>query len=214
MQKASRKMSERLFKVLDGDRKPCHGGRGRWDARKWMPPIEGIGLCGRGYHLCRADDLVRWLGPVIYEATWRGERLDGDHKIVVSEARLVRRLTTWNERTARLFGTDCAEAVLALIPEPGRTVCAETIAVTRRFADGKATRGELAVAKDAARAAGAAAWASGEAAKNAAWASGEAAKNAAWAAGDAAQNAVWAAGAAAGAKQARILMGYLYPGEA
>src|SRR3990167_10777896 len=114
-------MTERLFKVLGDNRTPVHGGKGVWEARKWMPPIDNIEPCERGYHLCREADLIHWLGPNIYEAAYRGERIDAEDKIVVSEARLVRRLTTWNDRTARLFGADCAERVLRLIPEPHRT---------------------------------------------------------------------------------------------
>ena len=106
---------ERLFKVLGENRTAFHGGSGKWFARKWMPPIADIKPWVRGYHLCREKDLLGWLGPEIWEAEYRGERIDQADKIVVSEARLVRRLP-WDERTARLFAADCAEQVLHLIP--------------------------------------------------------------------------------------------------
>ncbi|HUX30180.1 MAG TPA: hypothetical protein VMV78_06085, partial [Thiobacillus sp.] len=74
---------ERLFKVLGDDGRPCHGGTGRWrlphDGKPgdWMPPIEGdLVPCENGYHLCREGDLADWLGPHIFEAEYRGERLD------------------------------------------------------------------------------------------------------------------------------------------
>jgi hypothetical protein len=99
---------------------------------------------------------------VLYEAGYRGERVDvdtGDTKTVVREARLLRRVPTWNERTARLFACDCAERVLPLYERavPGDTRPRESIAVARRFAAGAATPEELtaawAAAWDAARAA-------------------------------------------------------------
>jgi hypothetical protein len=138
----------RTFKVLGPDLKPFHGGTGQWVAGEWMPPIDTIEPCVRGYHLCRESDLVSWLGPEIWEAEWRGDMIEQSDKIVVSEARLIRRLDTWNERTARLF------------------------------ADGGATDEERAAAWAAPRtAAGAAPWtAAGAAARAAAWAAARAAQ--------------------------------------
>ena len=78
-----------------------------------MPAIEGeIVPCENGYHLCRRRDLVTWLGPAIYLAEYSGEVVEVDDKIVVRRARLVRKLDTWNDRTARQFACDCAERVL------------------------------------------------------------------------------------------------------
>jgi hypothetical protein len=77
-----------------------------------MPPIAGeLSPCMNGYHLCREGDLMEWLGPVIYEAEYRGEFLRSQDKLVCREARLLRRLDTWNETTMRLFAADCAERV-------------------------------------------------------------------------------------------------------
>lgn len=201
-------MSERLFKVLGDGMEPFHGGKGRWLAGRWMPPVANIQLCRQGYHLCREQDLVLWLGPTIYEAEWRGERIDDSDKIVVSEARTVRRLTTWNERTARLFAADCAEHVAHLADADTRRVIRKTLSVVRRFADGAATVDELAAAAETAWAAwtARAAWT--------AWAARAAgAAETAWAAW-----AAWAAaGAAAGAAerewQTNRLMEILYPKE-
>ena len=113
-----------LFKVLDKDGKCVNGGQGAWSVPTqapdgtwipgdWMPAIEGpLVPCANGYHLCTAEQLIDWLGEAIYEAEYRGECLAADNKLVVREARLLRRITTWNERTARLFAADCAEHVL------------------------------------------------------------------------------------------------------
>jgi len=189
-----RLMTEQLFKALNKDGAAFHGGAGTWHLPsdgtpgEWMPPIEGkLIACQNGYHLCRAEDLLTWLGPAIFEAEYRGERLDAKDKVVVHEARLLRQLN-WDDRAARLFACDCAERVLAVFeeqrPNDGRP--RRAIETARRYADGKVTSKEL-------RAAGDAAWAAADAvraaAKAAVW---DAAWDAAWTtAGDAAKAAGW-----------------------
>lgn len=190
-----------VFKVLNEDGS-CNGGRGKWSLPtqnegswtpgEWMPAIEGkLVPCENGYHLCRSCDLPNWLGPVIYEAEYRGGRIDCDNKVVVREARLLRRLAGWNECTARLFACDCAERVLPLYERkyPNDACPRRVIGVARNYAIGEATNSELAAAWyaawDAARAA----------ARGAAW---DAARAAAWAAAeDAPWYAAWAAARAA-----------------
>jgi len=212
-------MTERLFKVLGKDGAAFHGGTGKWGLPtedgpgEWMPPIEGeLAPCENGYHGCREQDLVKWLGPTIYEMEVRGERIDDEDKIVVREARLLRKLDTWNERTARLFACDCAEAVLHIFEEeyPDDHGPRQAIEVARRYANGGATDEELAAAWDAAWAA---AW---DAARDAAW---DAARAAALAAARAAAlAAAWAAAWTAARDAARdvqteLLVTYLYPNE-
>ena len=194
-----------IYKVLNHDGTPCHGGSGTWDlGGGWMPRIDGIEPCKRGYHLCDGElQLVEWVGPSIWEAEWRGDRIDAGDKIVVSEARLVRKLATWNDRTARLFACDCAERVLGLFESKYPDSRPRTaIEVSRRFAVGDASRAELDAAWVAAR----------DAARDAARV---AARDAAWvAAGVAARGA--ARGAARDAErkwQAERLVRYLF-GEA
>jgi len=162
--------TETLYKVLHSDGSAYHGGKGKWflpkgRPGKWMPTLnpDKLKACQYGYHLCRHDDLVRWLGPVIFTAECRGERIDDTDKIVVQQARLIRKLETWNDRTARLFACDCADRALALIDKPDpRSI--ESVRVARLYAIGEATKEQLAVAWDAAwiaarDAAGDAAWA-------------------------------------------------------
>jgi hypothetical protein len=94
------------------------------------------------------------------------------------------------DRLARVFACDCAESVLHIyekeFPEDKRP--REAIRVSRAFAEGKATRDELAAARDAARDA---AWdAARAAARDAAWAAARAAaRDAAWDAARAAARA-------------------------
>jgi hypothetical protein len=206
--------------MLNEDGSPFHGGTGSWSLPHdgqpgdWMPPIEGdLVPCKNGYHLCREGDLLTWLGPAIFAAEYRGERVDAEDKIVVREARLLRRLN-WNERTARLFACDCAERVLPIFEReypndkrprnaietvlpifereyPNDKRPRNAIETARRYANGEATDEELAAARDAVWAAAwAAAWdAARAAARDAAWA---AARDAAWAAArDAARDAAW-----------------------
>ena len=122
-------------------------------------------------------------------------------KIGFRRGRLVRRIEAWNERTARLFACDCAEDALQYADPKHHDTVAATIAVARRYADGQASKKELAAARAAAWAA---AWAAADAARDAAWAAARAAAwDAAWAA---ARDAAWDAARDA---QAAIIRKYL-----
>lgn len=159
----------KYYKVLSRGRKACHGGTGTWPRTgTWLEVKGEIVPCEIGLHLCRQDDLVKWLGEEIWEAEIhpKAEIVEDDDKVVVSKARLVRKVKAWNERTARLFAADCAEHVLHLFedkyPEDKRP--RQDIETARRCANGKATKEELAAARDAA-------WAAArDAARAAAWA--------------------------------------------
>jgi hypothetical protein len=153
-----------------------------------MPELASISPCVAGYHVCRRGQLVRWLGPAIWTVEIRGEVIrGGGDKIVASQARLLRRLDAWNEKTARLFAADCAERVLPLFEQerPDDARPRETIATARAFARGEATGKQLSAAWDAAWAAVSAGAAAGGAAGGAAIVAARAA------AGGAARNVVW-----------------------
>lgn len=197
-----------LYKVLNLDGTSYHGGVGGWslptkhDDGSWEPgawlEVEGpLVPCENGLHLCDGErQLLEWLGPAIFEAEYDWARLDGEGKIVVRKARLLRRFETWNGRSARLFACDCAERVLCIYEReiPGDTRPRQAIETARRFANGEATRTELDAAELAAS------WAASKAAW-AAWDAAKAARAAAWDAGDAAC-AAWAAWDAARAARA------------
>ena len=184
-----------LYKVLNSG-ESCHGGSGVWRKNRWRSVRGELVPCENGLHLCRRQELVRWLGPEIWVAEHDGELVESDRKVVARRARVTARMDTWNDRTARLFAADCAEHVLHLFENkyPGDDRPRLAIQATRDYANGTIRAASWA-------AAGAAAWdAAGDAARVAAWdAAGDAARAAAWdAAGDAARAAVWgAAGAAA-----------------
>lgn len=164
----------------------------------WMKVTGKLIPCKHGLHLCRRQDLMEWLGPVMFEAEARGRVVVVEDKIVVSEARLLRKLETWNECTARLFAADCAEHILDAME--GRYSSdlrsRKAIEIARLFANGQATEQELAAAWAAARDA---ADAARYAARSAAWSAAGAARYAAGYAADAAWSAADAAWSAAGA---------------
>jgi len=210
-------MEELLFKVLDGNGRPFHGGKGEWylpegnKPGRWMPEIRGNLIeCKNGYHLCRKQDLIIWLGPNIYLAEYRGDRIDGEDKIIVRQARLLKELNTWNIKTARLFACDCAEHVLHIYEKqyPDDSRPHRAIEAARLYVDGKIIEKELDAVNTASDAAADAAWAaantSADAAAKAAWAAANAAcaithatMNTAYAATNAANAATNAANAAA-----------------
>jgi hypothetical protein len=196
------------FKVLGDKQTSCHGGDGRWVKNRWRTVTGALVPCRNGIHYCRQDQLVRWLGPQIwlFEDGTPDETLGASDKMVTRKGRVVERLDTWSEATARLFAADCAEAVLHLIPESHREPFTAAVAAARGFARGEISDEERVAAEAAARAAARAAAeaAAGAAAGAAAWA-------AAWAAAEAAARAAAgaAAWAAARADQTTILFAYL-----
>jgi immunity protein 5 of polymorphic toxin system len=185
------------YKVLATDGvSPYHGGSGKWSvpngkkAGKWMPAIKDVALCSRGYHVVTLEQLPNWIGPTLYEVEIRGEVIAGDDKSVAEQARLIRKVDTWNDKTLRLFAADCAEHVLELYEKsyPDDKRPRNAIQAARDFANGL-------IDKDAANAAANAAYAAANAAAYAAYAAANAAAYAANAA-NAAANAAYAAYAA------------------
>ena len=179
----------KYYKVLGKNGQPCNGGsgtyhlptkrkNGSWKPGKWMPAIkEELIPCEVGYHLCRPNDLVEWLGQEIYEAEYKGKRIDEDDKIVVRQVRLLRKVETWTERTAREFACWCVRSTPV---GNGKTTwdlledqrSKDAVIVSEKYARGEATEKELAAARDAAwdaarAATRAAAW---DAARDPAWA--------------------------------------------
>lgn len=161
--------TKKLYKVLDKNGASYNGGDmkwplpqkqkdGTWKPGKWVPKIKDKLIpCERGYHICRADDLLYWLNETIYEAEYKGECIEDTNKLVVQQVRLLRKCENWNERSARLFACWC---VRKTPHEDGRTVwdllnderSRNAVKTAEQFVNGKATETELA-------AAGAAAWA-------------------------------------------------------
>jgi hypothetical protein len=107
-----------LYKFLNFDGSPFHGGSGSWALPvdgapgRWMPRIHDPGQCMRGYHLCRDEDLIYWLGPALYLAESRGPVIVSENKVVSCEVRLIRRIDTWFPGVAAQFAVECVERVI------------------------------------------------------------------------------------------------------
>ena len=174
---------------------PVKNGDGTWTPGEWTQPAQGdLKPRANGYHVCRPTGLVNWINAELYECEIGGDQAacndPEDSILCVRRARLIRRVESWNERTARLWGVWCARQALALMPDPDPRSVA-VVDTAGRFAYGHATAGEL----DAALAA---AW---DVAWDAARAAQDADRDAAWAVARAAwavAGAAWAAASAAG----------------
>jgi len=167
------------YKVLGKGGIPCNGGKGKWNLPKddkpgkWMPKLDNIEPCVSGYHLCRMEDLIYWLNKEIYEAEGRGEFIrHNDNKDVFAEARLLKKMESWNERSARLFSLDCAEHVLDIFEKqyPNDDRPRKAIKAARKFANGKINTQQLAASMDEAWAAARAAAMDLAASMDVAWA--------------------------------------------
>ena len=133
---------------------------------KWLPTVNKISLCERGYHAFKFEQIFNWMNAQLYEVELSGKMIESNDKTVAEKMRFIRKVDIWNDRTARVFACDCAERVLPIYEKryPDDNRPRHAIEVARLYADGKATEEELAAAR-------AAAWdAARAAARDAAWA--------------------------------------------
>ena len=137
---------------------PTKHNDGTWTPGEWMPRVERLEMCQSGYHVCTIDQAIKWLDAECYEVEVRGDSLEAGDKSCHQQARLLRRVENWNERTARVFACDCAGHVLHLYEaqHPDDDRVRNCIEVARRYANGQATANEM-------FAAWAAAWATAQA---------------------------------------------------
>ena len=144
---------------------------------KWLPKIENIEMRESGYHAFELQRILDWINAQLFEVELSGNVVDGDKKTVAQRMRFIRKVDTWNDKTARLFACYCARDVLPIFEKeyPNDNRLRVAIETAERYVNGEADENELgaawAVAGDAARsAAGAAAWAAAWAvAWSAAW---------------------------------------------
>lgn len=80
------------YKVLGPNRKPIHGGSGRWpEPGEWTVKIDDVIPCRRGYHLVTLKQLAAWIPrrPCSVWTVEPGEVLiHADDKLVTNTARL------------------------------------------------------------------------------------------------------------------------------
>ena len=126
---------------------------GTWKPGKWLPKVGYLEMCERGYHATDKEHMLEWLNSNLYEIEARGTKIEGDDKIAFAQIRFVRKIETWNDKSARLFACWCARQVWHLMTDKRSRNAVE---VAERHANGEATDEELAAAWAAA---GAAAWA-------------------------------------------------------
>lgn len=90
---------------------------GIWIPGAWTEPVTELEECSSGYHLCRLEQLPRFVGPLICEAEIAPDAkiLEGAMSLVVSSARLTRVLP-WDTRAMQLWALQCAEHVEHLDP--------------------------------------------------------------------------------------------------
>lgn len=146
-----------LYKVLKSDgfchhdmetwSLPTRETSGAWVPGEWMPEIGGeLVAYKRGHHLYRDGQVLMWLRAkdALYEAECRGECMKTEYSIVTREARLLRRLESWDERVARLLACDYAERLLPLFERafPGDDKPRWAIEIGRRYAKGQITERE------------------------------------------------------------------------
>ena len=173
---------------------------------KWLRKIDNPVLCEKGYHCFMPEHILEWIEAQLFEVEINGRHVHGDDKTVTRQMRFIRKVDTWNDKTARLFACYCARDTLPIFEKkyPNDNRPRVAIETAERYANGEATIEELNAASDAANAAAsaavrAAAWAAArdaasDAASAAAWAAAWDAARAA--ASDAAWDAAWAAASA------------------
>jgi hypothetical protein len=156
----------KLYKIVSTKYGPLHGGSGTWFAPtktnpgKWMPKVERVKVCKRGYHLIPAKAIVEWLPPssiagYLCEAEGRGAQDKNGDKIVFAQARLLKVIGLLDEKSMRLAAADIAERVLPIFykEHPNDNRPALAIQAARDFANGKIDDAARAAARDAAWAA-------------------------------------------------------------
>lgn len=97
---AKKKTKTRYYKILGENGESCNGGTAAWSLPskggkvpgQWMPYLDNVELCVRGYHLAHFNHLRDWLrrGRYIYKAEGRGRRTSDGKKTAFAEARLLR----------------------------------------------------------------------------------------------------------------------------
>ena len=143
-------------------------------------------MCEHGLHWSRRiiDALQYAPGSTICLVEAWGDTQEQSDKGVSTHRKVLAKVN--GEKLLRLFAADCAEEALTLCKVTDKRSW-QAVEVARKYANGKATKEELATARAAARAASRAA--AGAASRAASW---DAAGDAAWAAArDAAGDAAW-----------------------
>lgn len=99
--------------------KVLHGGSSMFSGFRWPLPDGAqpgawvtasgpLALCGNGIHASTIGQLPQWLGDEIWEIELDGEIVEEEPALVAERARLLRRVSEWDEDARRGFAQDCA----------------------------------------------------------------------------------------------------------
>jgi hypothetical protein len=93
---------------------------------EWVCAPGSLELCRNGIHASSIDQLPQWLGNEIWEAELEGEVLRTEPALVAARARLLRRVSDWDELARLAFCHDCAQRAQKLADRyPGGGVILE-----------------------------------------------------------------------------------------
>jgi hypothetical protein len=89
---------------------------------RWPLPDEASGAwidapvdpCRSGIHACRPAHLPYWIGRALYQVELDGDIVEEPTKLVASRARLLRRLTAWDDSLRDQYTRMCADRAHAL----------------------------------------------------------------------------------------------------
>jgi hypothetical protein len=103
-------------------------GRSVFTGFRWALPDDAPGawvdaavdLCRSGIHACRPAGLPYWIGRSLYEIELAGDIVEERTKLVASRARLLRRVSAWNDSLRDAYTRMCADRAheLALDASP------------------------------------------------------------------------------------------------
>jgi len=101
----------RAYKVLNESRSP-------FTAWRWPLPCDGqpgewvqadgpIALCTNGVHAASTEQLPHWLGMELWEIELDGEIIRDKAALIASRARLVRKITAWDDPMRQQYARWC-----------------------------------------------------------------------------------------------------------
>jgi hypothetical protein len=99
------------YKFLRGDGSSVFTGF-RWPLPDGAPGawVEApVDPCRSGIHACRPAHLPYWIGRSLYEVELAGDIVEERTKLVASRARLLRRITAWNDGLRDEYTRMCAD---------------------------------------------------------------------------------------------------------
>lgn len=103
--------NQTYYKIVNHDMKACHGGDYIYRMNRWTRRIADTAECGRGYHICTAEQLARWLyadsrGCIVLTVEAEGVTDAGD-KCVAERIKPVRKVVL-DEVDLRWLATEAA----------------------------------------------------------------------------------------------------------